>query len=548
MPRITIVEGPRAGNDFHFEGPVIVGRAPGVDVRLQDTTVSRRHAQLRREGERWVVADLNTQNGTFVNGGRISAPTPLAEGDRVQFGAVVTRFRQAADGGARERPALALVEKPAGDAIVVTMEAGTGLPMSPAEVSRSKALAKRLEFLYDLAGSLAETFDEGTMLNRVLERLFDLLPQADRGFVALLNDTGELEPRAVRHRSGESKGLTMSRTLARTALEKRQGILTLDAQGDSRFVEAQSLVEMKIHAVICVPILTEGVVFGLMQLDSQRAGQAFDEGDMALLLGIARQIAISLARARLHARLVQQELLQHDLALAGKLQQRFLPRSLPALPGYSFAAACNPALDVGGDFYAWLQLANGRIGVAVGDVSGKGVSAALCMARVMSELRHRAVAQVEPARILEEVNRVLCEDLEEGMFVTVSLLSLDPASGDISFARAGHPAPLVRDRAGQVTALEDRGGPPWGVEPGARYAQDAGALDHGDVVVFYSDGITEAHDARKALYGDARFRGVLQRTRGGAEAMRQAILADVDAFVGDEPPADDLTVVCLSRD
>jgi phosphoserine phosphatase RsbU/P len=197
-----------------------------------------------------------------------------------------------------------------------------------------------------------------------------------------------------------------------------------------------------------VPILTAEETFGLMQLDSQRAGQPFDEGDMALLMGIAQQIAISLARARLHARLVKQELLQHDLALAGKLQQRFLPRSLPEVPGYAFSATCNPALEVGGDFYAWLELADGRVGVAVGDVSGKGVSAALCMARAMSELRHRAAAEAEPERILEQVNRVLCEDLEEGMFVTVALLSIDPTSGDIRFARAGHPAPVVRDRAG----------------------------------------------------------------------------------------------------
>ena len=548
MPRITIVDGPRAGKDFPFEGPIVLGRSADVDVRLEDATVSRRHAQLRREGAGWIVADLKTHNGTFVNGRRIAQPTPLREGDRVQFGAVVTRFQEAVEAATPDKPAVALVEKPTGNAVVVTMEAGAGLPMSAAEAARSKGLAKRLELLYDLAGSLAGTFDESTMLNRVLERLFELLPQADRGFVLLLDAKGELEPRAVRHRSGGSQGLTMSRTLARTALEKRQGILTLDAQGDSRFAEAESLVGMKIHAVICVPILTEEEVLGLMQLDSQQSGQPFDEGDMALLLGIARQIAISLARARLHAKLVKQELLQHDLALAGKLQQRFLPRSTPNVPGYSFTAECNPALEVGGDFYAWLELAAGRVGVAIGDVSGKGVSAALCMARAMSELRHRAAGEAEPARILEQVNRILCEDLEEGMFVTVSILSLDPATGEIRFSRAGHPAPLVRDPAGHVTELEDRGGPPWGVVPEARYEQESGTLERGDVIVFYTDGVTEAHDARRALYGDARFREVLRKTGGGATAMREAILADVDAFVGDEPPADDLTVVCLSRE
>src|SRR5262245_9182809 len=126
------------------------------------------------------------------------------------------------------------------------------------------------------------------------------------------------------------------------------------------------------------------------------------------------------------------------------------------------------------------------------------------MARAMSELRHRAAAEAEPERILEQVNRVLCEDLEEGMFVTVALLSIDPTSGDIRFARAGHPAPVVRDRAGSVTALEDRGGPPWGVSPQARYQQESGTLEHGDVIIFYTDGVTRSEERRVGKEGRPR--------------------------------------------
>ncbi len=542
MPRIVFGVGPRAGGAFTFEGAVTVGRATDVDLRLEDTTVSRHHAKLRPASGGWLITDLDTHNGSFVNGRRIGQPTLLQEGDRLQFGAVITTFHEASSA----QPAVAFEDRKAGpDSVIVTMEAGgAGLPLSAAEAARARTLTERLEFLADLAGDLGGTFDEIEMLQRILERLFVLLPQADRGFVLLLDTRGELQPRAVRGRSGETR-VTVSRTLARTAIQNRQGILSLDLGGDKRFVKGKSLVGVEIHAVICVPILIPAEVFGVLQVESARAGDPFTEGDMALLLGIARQLALSLANARLHARLVEQELFQHDLILAGKLQKRFLPRSLPKLPGWSFAAECSPALNVGGDFFAFLDLPDGRLGVAIGDVSGKGVSAALCMARVMSDLRYRAGGESEPRRILERVNHALFEDLEEGMFVTVVFLALDPKSGELRYASAGHPAPLVRDASGEVTELGDTSGSALGVSRSAAFDQGSCVLERGDVVVLYSDGITEAMNLKDAFYGDERFRGVLRRCLGGAAALHQAVLADLDGFVSGHAPSDDLTLVCF---
>ncbi len=545
MPRIHVTSGPRVGSTFPFDGPVTVGRATDAEVRLEDTTVSRRHAQLRQSGSGWLLIDLDTQNGTFVNGTRIARPTTLREGDVVQFGGVSTKFHESAQPAPAPKPAVEFDDASKERSVVVTIDAsGASVPLSAVEASRAKTLTSRLEFLSDLAGDLGGTFDEATMLTRILDRLFVLMPQADRGFVLLLDQSGSLEPRAVRGRSG-SDGLKVSRSLARTAIEKRQGILTLDLMGDERYAGAQSLVGVTVHAVICVPIATAGEVFGVLQVDSSRAGQPFDESDMALLLGIARQLALSLANARLHARVMEQELMQHDLALAGKLQQRFLPRELPEVAGWSFAAECSPALEVGGDFYVFLDLPEGRLGIAIGDVSGKGVSAALCMARAMSDLRYRAGGESEPSRILTRVNEALFEDLEEGMFVTVTLASLDPKSRELRYARAGHPPPLVRDRSGQVTELREASGPALGVSENAVFDQGCCVLDRGDVVVFYSDGVNEAMNPANMLYGDDRFREVLRRAQGGPQVVHEAVLADLEGFVAGCAPADDLTLVCF---
>jgi len=545
MPRIVLTAGPRAGHSFAFDAAVTVGRASDADVRLDDSTVSRRHAQIRPGRSGWTLQDLNTHNGTFVNGVRLTQAVPLREGDVVQFGGVQAAFHESRAAA----PAVAFEDGQAGAAsVVVTMEVGGGgLPLSAAEAARAKTLAQRLEFLSELAGDLGGTLDEAELLNRILDRLFVLLPQADRGYVLLLDARGELVPRAVRGRSPEAK-LSVSRSLARSAIEKRQGILTLDLMGDERFAKAKSLVGVTVHAVMCVPILTAGQVFGVFQVDSARSGQPFDEGDMALLMGIARQLALSLANARLHARLVEQELLQHDLALAGRIQQRLLPRELPRIPGYSFAAECAPAQQVGGDFYQFLELPDGRLGVAIGDVSGKGVSAALCMASAISDIRYQGAGESEPGRILERANRALFESLEEGMFVTVTLVTFDPASGQVRYARAGHPPPLVRDAAGRITELADASGAALGVGEGSRYDQGRCVLDRGDVVVLYSDGVTEAMNRENALYGDARLRAVLRRAPAGAAALHEAVLDDLEAFVAGREPNDDLTLVCFGPD
>jgi serine phosphatase RsbU (regulator of sigma subunit) len=520
-------------------------------VRLDEQTVSRRHAELRRAASGWVVADLGTQNGTFVNGKRIAGPTPLKRGDELTLGGVTLRFEDAAPGVETLQPVsdVKLVEhQGAGaDAVVVRMDASS-VPVAPAEAARSRELMGRLQFLYDLAGDLGGTFDEGVVLERILGRLFEVLPQAERGFILLKAPDHSVEPRAVRSRSGDATGLTISRTLVSEVMEKRQGLLSMDALGDTRFTRSASMVGLAIRSLICVPIIADNEVLGALQVDSTQKGMPFDEGELALVLAVSRQLALSLQKARLHARVLEEQLLHHDLALAGRLQQRFLPRALPEVPGYAFAVEYAAALEVGGDLYAFLELADGRVGIAVGDVSGKGVSAALCMAKLSSDLRIHAVGEKEPSVILDRVNRALCDDLEEGMFVTVALLVLDPRTGELQVARAGHPAPLLRDAAGTLVELGTPGDSPLGVSPEATFAQQRYELDPSDVVLVFTDGVTEAQNRKFDLFGDYRLGDSIRRAGPSPEAVRDRVLADVEAFVAGHSQNDDLTLVCFGRE
>ena len=278
------------------------------------------------------------------------------------------------------------------------------------------------------------------------------------------------------------------------------------------------------------------------------AAGTFDEGELALALAVSRQLALSLQKARLHARVLEEQLLHHDLALAGRLQQRFLPRELPEVPGYAFAAEYAAALEVGGDLYAFLDLADGCVGIAVGDVSGKGVSAALCMAKLSSDLRINAVGESDAAVILERVNRSLCNDLDEGMFVTVALIVLDPKDGSMQVARAGHPPPLLREATGRIVELGADGDAPLGVDPDSTFREKRYELKRGDVVLIFTDGVTEAQNRKDELFGDARLSESIRRGGQAPESVRDAVLADVEAFVAGHSQNDDLTLVCFGRD
>jgi serine phosphatase RsbU (regulator of sigma subunit) len=571
VPSLTIETGNRRGQVLSFDRTVVIGRGSTADLVLEDGTVSRRHAVLTCTNDECVVSDLETANGTFVNGSRIAGPTPLADGDELRLGRMMLRFRSAhspaaptleisidtSESGTGER---ARSRSMASDVSVDLVDQGPPSPIvlavdaeeSPTRTGRGvdpqvmlAALTRRLEALSELAAEFGQTFDERSLLTRVMDRLFELLPQAERGMILLRGAKGELVPEVARTRSGETAHIAASRTLIAEVISRRQGVLSVDTQGDARFREVPSLVNLRIRSLICVPMLAYDDVYGVIQLDSTRDLRPFDESDVALVFAIARHLALAMANARLHAQLLGQELFQHDLVLARKIQQQFLTRHTPSAEGFSFSVEYRPALAVGGDFYDFLELPKGRIGIAVGDVSGKGVSAALYVAKLGSELRYNAAGQTEPADILGLVNRALAHDNEEGMFVTVTLVSVDPRSGEMKVANAGHLPPLVREASGAVRALEGAAGSPLGVRTASEFEQRTYVLDAGDVVVLYTDGVTEATDRNKRLFGDDRLREAVRMTPGTPDAVRDGVLSSVRTFLDGEPQNDDITVLAF---
>jgi len=303
---------------------------------------------------------------------------------------------------------------------------------------------------------------------------------------------------------------------------------------------------------VVVPLVSQGELIGLLNLGPRLSQQEYSADDRKLLNDLATQTAPAVQVAQLVRQQQQQaqerERIEQELRVARLIQQTLLPKSLPDLPGYEVAAYYQPAREVGGDFYDFLDLEDGRFGLVVGDVTDKGVPAALVMATTRTLLRASAQRLDSPGEVLRRVNEVIVQDIPPNMFITCLYAILDSETGLLTYANAGHDLPYRR-KASAGGAEELRAtGMPLGLLPGMEYEEKEIVLERGDSVLFYSDGLVEAHDPQREMFGFPRLQGLVAGHRTGGEAMVNFLLSELSRFTGDEwEQEDDITLVTLER-
>ena len=300
---------------------------------------------------------------------------------------------------------------------------------------------------------------------------------------------------------------------------------------------------------LVVPLVSQGELIGTLNLGPRLSEQEYSTDDRRLLTTLAAQAAPAIRVAQLvrdqAAEAAEKERLAQELRVATLIQQQFLPRELPHLPEWQIAAFYGPARAVGGDFYDFIEMPDGRIGIAVGDVTDKGVPAALVMARTHSVLRAEASRYTSPAEILSRANDLLVPEMPARMFVTCLFAVLDPTTGRIVIANAGHNLPFVRT-GDEITELRATG-MPLGLLPGIRYEEIEGTIAPDSNVLLYSDGLVEAHDPAREMFGFDRLRDALTVDDAGSELLDR-LLETLNAFTGpDHEQEDDITLVTLRR-
>ncbi len=309
----------------------------------------------------------------------------------------------------------------------------------------------------------------------------------------------------------------------------------------------------RLDAQVLLPLATQKELLGFISLGPKRSEEPYSASDTRLLRTVAMQTGLALENSRLSeaiaAEVAQRELLSREIEIAREVQQRLFPQILPEIPALEYAGHCRPARGVGGDYYDFLSLSNGRLGLAIGDVSGKGIPAALLMASLQASVRGQSQAAGRVADLMANVNRLVCDASAENRYATFFYGEFDPATRRMVYTNGGHNPPMLL-RGSEILRLET-GGPPVGLFRDSCYDQDEIAVETGDILVLFTDGISEAENPAEEEWGeDALIAAVRSNLQSPPSEMISKILEAADRFAAGAPQHDDMTLVvahCLSR-
>ena len=351
----------------------------------------------------------------------------------------------------------------------------------------------------------------------------------------------------VAHKLKSGFRLKKGEGIAGYVFETGKSVLIEDAYGDPRFHgDFDRRTGYRTRSILCVPLKAKEKIIGVSQVINKLDGTPFNPEDEETLSLLCAHAGVAVETARMHRALLRRQQVECDLAFANVVQLSFLPQEVPWVPGFRFCAHYRAALEVGGDFYDFIPLDRDRLGILIGDVSGKGVASAIYMAKLTSDIRLLAIRDWEPAGLVAHVNGYLCEQSRQGMFATLLYMVLDPGARTITYANAGHLPPVLYNAArGSYRVVRDRGGPPVGILAGVGYDSATIQLEGGDCVLLFTDGVIEAKSASGDRLGWERLEEAVRSCGAGAEALYTGLERAVKDFVKDCPPADDTTMVVV---
>jgi sigma-B regulation protein RsbU (phosphoserine phosphatase) len=530
--RLTLLQPNLGPMKVDAHGPVItLGRATECTVPIRDRYLSRRHAEIVFAGNEWVVRDCGSVNGTSLNGARIVAPIPLRPGDRIALGDSEVIFES---GDVSSHSQLIALDSD-------SHAKNLAIPIREIdERARTGVLA-----------SLAVQFIDDRSMNDVfefiLDRVMELL-RPSRAALALFGPDGETfnDVHLRRSDAGDSMDLFISKTLLGEVVEGRSVVSFVDTTQDDKLARAQSIVAQNIRSAVCAPLIVGEAVLGVLYLDFQAQRGAVTHDDVHLIAQIARFAAVKLETTRLREEAIAKARLDEELRTAYTIQSRLLPAQLPAIDGYAFAGSNVPCRTVSGDYYDVVVRPDGRMYFIIADVSGKGITAALVMASVATAFSIFTRHDPTPADLVADLNATLAPKTAPTKFVTLVAGVLDPQTGEVEFANAGHVAPLVISKSGveQLRTTDMV----VGLFTHATYRNQRITLGAGDSIVLFTDGVTEAENPAEDQLGMEPIAELVTTLHATpAPRILEMIEGHVRGFVGDAPAGDDITMLALTR-
>lgn len=547
VPTLQIISGPLAGRVFKLDRELtLIGRNPECDIVLPPKSVSRKHCAVARRSGGFELKDMGSTRGTFVDSRRLTQPAFLENGNVIHVGEVLLAFSSTVvriDDSEEQSTVYAAID--------LAQQSDRQTPLIKPE---AKLRALRL-----IGEELGSTLVLGEVLERIFKSLFEIFPRAERGFVLLRDPaSGNLVPESVHSRIGETGELRISKTILNRVLNNGQAIISKDVLKE--FPESESVSDSLIRSLMCAPLFDQvRKPMGIIQIDTKDGKGRFEQDDLDLLAAVANQISVAVQLAQLHKALLNQRELDQELRFARLVMQSLLPDRPASLPGYEFWTYYEPARHVGGDYYGFIPIgqidqANGasptRWAIAVADVVGKGMPAALLAAKLSGEVKLLLRGDPDPARLVEQLNRQFEEGGGAGLdlYITFLLVILDVERHRLSVVNAGHPCPLIRRKGGRIEEFgKSASGLPLAIMSDYRYETAETDLEPGETVILYTDGVPDAANAGGGRFGEPAIRRCVESASQGASAAGESIVKAVAQHVADQPQFDDITLVCLAR-
>jgi serine phosphatase RsbU (regulator of sigma subunit)/pSer/pThr/pTyr-binding forkhead associated (FHA) protein len=517
---------------------LIIGRSSECNIPVKDRYLSRRHAEIIPDTGKWILKDLGSANGTYLNGARVDSDRPLRSGDRIRVGdtEIVFHFEPATDRH------MAIAESKVRPTISIPVHTIERTPeLTGKTVERARILnALAIELIED------QPFDQ--LFGFILDRVMDHLRPSRAAIGLLAENTFSLvgvEQRRVDPK--DQSELTISRTLLSEIVERKSALAYTDITLDEKLSRAHSIVMQGIHSVLCAPLLIGEQVVGVLYVDFLFNQRQISEEDVKLVAQIARFAAIKLETTRLREDAIKRHLLDEELKTAYVVQRQLLPEAPPTVPGYTFAGINRPCRTVSGDYFDYVVRPDGTIYFVIADVSGKGVTAALLMAGLQSAFRIFAKHDPTPRELVEQLNQSLKENLPRSKFITMFAGRLQPSTGIVEFTNAGHNPPLVC-RRDEVTELSNTD-LLLGMFTKAEYQNQTFTLAPGDALALFTDGLCEAENEEHEEFGTERLASTLRTLHGqSASVIARSLEERVLRFSGGEAMADDVTLLVVARE
>lgn len=551
---------------------ITIGRSTRSDICTPDQFVSRLHAEIRRDVDYYVLRDMGSVNGTFHNGKKIEGKINLSNGDTIKVGETTVDFKDEVhiDPQSQTR----IEETIQSQTVVVSLPAHkdqttTGLLKTLEAIKDSKRASEAVlqdaaipdSDLLTLIGKVGVTLLAPASLDETLQQVvtlvFEAVP-AERCLILMQEDaTGDLKQRVASLRNKVESGqgadqddqtrvgeFRISRTVINEVIQNGRALLTSDIQQDPRF--SATTVLQSTRAVLAVPLSVSNNTLGMIYADSPLTSTGFTEAHLKVLTTLASVAAIRIENARLIEEQLESVRLERDLMLACEIQQMLQPSVSPRVKGYEMIGISFPCYEIGGDYYDFIEREKNRTLIMLGDVSGKGISAALLMSSLHAAMHAQTSSCSSISDAICAVNRYLVQNTPSNRFVTLFCAELDHASGSFSYVNAGHNPPFIaRAATGQIEVLR-AGGIPLGIMPEAIFSESRAQLQDGDLLVIYSDGVSETNDPSGKEFTDHRlYEIVRENIKLPVSALRDRIESALSDFAKGTPAIDDITFVIV---